>query len=74
MGLYVTPAAQGRGYGPRLLSAALERCREAGVRRFCLDTWTHMTTAVRLYERAGWVRGPDPNPSQGCDRTYTLEL
>ena len=74
MGLYVVPEAQGRGLGSGLLAAVLERCREAGVDRFCLDTWAHMTTAVAMYERSGWVRGPDPDPTAGADRTYLLEL
>jgi GNAT superfamily N-acetyltransferase len=73
-GLYVVPEAQGRGYGRRLLAAALDACRTAGVRKVGLDTWGKMTAAVAMYERSGWIRGPDPDPSAGADRTYVLEL
>jgi ribosomal protein S18 acetylase RimI-like enzyme len=73
-GLYVLPEAQGRGYGRRLLQAALDACRQAGVRTVELTTWGKMTTAVAMYERSGWVRAPDPDPSEGADRAYRLEL
>jgi GNAT superfamily N-acetyltransferase len=63
----VVPEAQGRGIGPRLLGAALQREWESGVSRIWLhtDTWDH-PAALRVYERAGFrvydVRYEAPEP------------
>jgi ribosomal protein S18 acetylase RimI-like enzyme len=51
----LVPEAQGRGIGPRLLGASLQREWESGAERIWLhtDTWDH-PAAVRVYERAGF--------------------
>jgi GNAT superfamily N-acetyltransferase len=73
--LFVDPAARGRGVGAALLERAVESGRERGYKRFGLRTRTVFEAAVRLYERAGWRRGPDPEQRGiGADRTYWLTI
>jgi len=45
---------QGRGYGARMLAAALDFCRRAGHRRLALATVAGRDAARRLYERSGF--------------------
>ena len=54
--LAVLPAAQGRGVGRLLLDACVDRARALGRRAIMLHTTPWMTTAQRMYERAGFVR------------------
>jgi ribosomal protein S18 acetylase RimI-like enzyme len=51
----LTPEAQGRGFGPWLLSVALLEEWKTSPTRIWLhtDTWDH-PAAIRLYERAGF--------------------
>ena len=59
--MYVVPEARGRGHGRRVL-AALERVAvRLGYRRARLDTAQSMTTAMGLYESAGYRPIPDYN-------------
>ena len=53
--LMVSPTAQGRGVGRRLLSTAVEGAREQG-RRLVLDVVQDSAAAIRMYESAGWIR------------------
>lgn len=62
--LAVAPEAQRRGVGAALLAASVQRARAAGKHRILLHTTLPMTTAHRLYERAGFRRDP------ARDRTY----
>ncbi len=57
--LAVEPAAQGRGVGARLVAACVERAAAAGKQRLLLHTTAPMTSAHRIYERAGFRRDPD---------------
>ncbi|WFR74593.1 GNAT family N-acetyltransferase [Prescottella defluvii] len=52
----VRPAAQSRGIGWQLLSAAIGRARELGGSRLFLGTSTRLEAALYLYEQAGFVR------------------
>ena len=55
--MMVRPDHAGRGIGRALLVAALDACRDAeGVVQVTLSVTAHNATAVRLYERAGFVR------------------
>ena len=54
--LAVAPTAQGRGVGAALVATSLDRARAAGKARVFLHTTAAMTTAHRLYARAGFVR------------------
>jgi putative acetyltransferase len=73
-GLYVNSAHRGQGVGRALLKAAVDAGQSGGFARLYLETWGKMTTAVRLYESSGWVRGADLPASSGADRSYWLEL
>jgi len=52
--LFAAPA--GRGVGAALVAAVIAAARERGYRAMLLDTLPGMTAALRLYERAGFVR------------------
>jgi len=57
--LGVDPVVQGRGVGQALLDACLVRARRLGRAAVFLHSTPWMTTAHRLYERAGFVRVPE---------------
>jgi GNAT superfamily N-acetyltransferase len=59
--MFVVPEARGRGHGRRVLSALEAVAAELGYRRARLDTAQSMTTAMRLYESAGYRPIPDYN-------------
>jgi len=54
----VSPAAQGRGYGERLLQAAIAHARGAGARKVLLVSNTRLAPALRLYRKFGFVEVP----------------
>lgn len=72
--LFVDTGCRGRGIGRRLLDRAEAEARTRGFTRLHLETRTIYHEAIRLYERNGWVRGPDLLPDHGPDRTYSLTL
>lgn len=53
--LYVQPHARGRGWGDRLVRAAIDAAHAAGYAGLRLDTLERMTDARRLYESLGFV-------------------
>jgi len=53
--LYVAVGARRRGFGKRLLSAAVEYARESGALRMEIATNEADTAAVALYEAAGFA-------------------
>lgn len=57
--LAVAPDARGRGIGRALLTAALTRAAERGVRYLVLLTMPEMRTAQRMYLAAGFSRLPE---------------
>jgi GNAT superfamily N-acetyltransferase len=59
--MYVVPEARGRGHGRRVLSTLEAVAAELGYRRARLDTAQSMTTAMNLYESAGYRPIPDYN-------------
>ena len=59
--MYVVPEARGRGHGRRVLAALEAVAAELGYRRARLDTAESMTTAMGLYESAGYRPIPDYN-------------
>lgn len=75
--LSVAPQARGLGVGTALIALALARFREEGAHAVALSSLDQMTTAHRLYERAGFVRLPerDWSPVAGVSLiAYRLEL
>lgn len=52
--LIVASPYQGRGYGKRLMSAAMDFCRQARFSRVYLTTFAGLNTARYLYEREGF--------------------
>lgn len=54
----VSPAARGRGYGDALMEATVDFARRAGASKVVIVSNTVLTTAIRLYEKHGFVRVP----------------
>ncbi len=54
----VSPAARGRGFGDRLMEAALAFSRAAGARTMVIVSNTRLAPAIRLYQKHGFVRVP----------------
>jgi GNAT superfamily N-acetyltransferase len=52
--MFVVPEARGRGHGRRVLEVLEAAAVELGYRRARLDTALSMTTAMALYESAGY--------------------
>jgi GNAT superfamily N-acetyltransferase len=70
----VEPSAQGRGYGDRLVEAAVGFAREAGARRLMLVSNTRLGPALTLYRKHGF-RDVPLDPANGYSRAdIQLEL
>ncbi|MDX2683671.1 GNAT family N-acetyltransferase [Streptomyces sp. NY05-11A] len=52
----VAPAAQGRGIGRQLITAAIDRAQALGGARLFLGTNSRLAAAIHLYEEAGFAR------------------
>ncbi len=72
--LAVTPAAQGRGIGRRLVEAAIAFARGRGARRVILVSNSGLGPALRLYERLGFEHGPVPDPRPYVDADVFMVL
>jgi ribosomal protein S18 acetylase RimI-like enzyme len=59
--LWVTPAGRGTGVGKALMRALADEAKEIGYTSLLLDTLSHMTPAVRLYEGLGYTIVPRYN-------------
>ena len=66
--LYVRPAYRGQSLGVRLLDWVIARARELGYTELVADTMPQMTTALAMYDRAGFERTPPyaPDPTPGA--------
>jgi putative acetyltransferase len=70
----VEPAAQGRGYGDRLVEAAVGFARGAGARRLMLVSNRRLGPALKLYRKHGF-RDVPLDPANGYSRAdIQLEL
>ena len=70
----VEPSAQGRGYGDRLVEAAVGFARGAGARRLMLVSNTRLGPALTLYRKHGF-RDVPLDPASGYSRAdIQLEL
>ncbi|GGT16352.1 GNAT family N-acetyltransferase [Streptomyces kurssanovii] len=66
--LLVEPEARGHGLGDRLVRAAVDFARDAGYRDMVLWTNDVLTTARRIYQRAGFTLVAEkPHRSYGAD-------
>jgi putative acetyltransferase len=54
----VSPAARGRGYGDLLMEATMDFARRAAAAKVVIVSNTVLTTAIRLYEKHGFLRVP----------------
>lgn len=63
----VEPSAQGRGYGDRLVEAAIAFSRSAGARRLMLVSNTRLGPALKLYRKHGF-RDVPLDPGNGYSR------
>jgi ribosomal protein S18 acetylase RimI-like enzyme len=57
--LAVSPKAQRRGAGERLVRACLERARDRGAERVVISARDFVEAPLRLYRRLGFVRVPE---------------
>jgi ribosomal protein S18 acetylase RimI-like enzyme len=57
--LAVAPAARGQGVGTALVEECMRRAQRAGASALGLHTSESLQTAVRMYERMGFVRAPE---------------
>lgn len=70
----VAPAARGRGYGDRLVEAAVAFARSSGARRLMLVSNTRLSPALTLYRKHGF-RDVPLDPKNGYSRAdIQLEL
>ena len=57
--LAVAPEARGKGVGEALVNECIRRARAIGAHELGLHTSRSMRSAMRLYERMGFVRAPE---------------
>lgn len=57
--LAVLPTARGQGVGRALMHECARRARRSGADALGLHTSQSMQTAIRMYERMGFVRAPE---------------
>ncbi len=75
--LAVVPGARGEGVGAALMDECARRARRAGATTLGLHTMDMMRTAVRMYERMGFVRASEADftPAAGMlVKGYRLDL
>jgi len=65
--MYVRPTARGRGIARMLLAHIEDEVRSAGGALLRLETGIHQPAAIRLYERAGFVRRDAFGPYAAMD-------
>ncbi|MFB5266945.1 GNAT family N-acetyltransferase [Paenibacillus enshidis] len=74
----VAPECRGRGYGRRIILAAIHRARELGAASLFLGSSTKLPNAVHLYESVGFkhvsVEQIGPMPYARANVFMELEL
>lgn len=76
--LYLDPACHGQGLGRQLAQSVIDDARRSGWAELTLWTDTRFTAAHRLYEKLGFVRGPETRDLNDLSDTveyhYRLQL
>jgi putative acetyltransferase len=72
--MYLLDKYRGQGLGRRLFDHALAEARRRGFREVFLKTASVLTTAISLYERAGFRPAPDQQAGGNCDRVMRMSL
>ncbi len=72
--MYIRPKHRGRGYGKRLLEAALSQARRMGFKTITLETATVLKEAIALYKSYGFKPYESTHLCWRCDQAYKLEL
>ena len=70
----VRPSAQGKGAGRMLVSAAVKKAREMGIRRIYIETNSVLGPALKLYRDAGFQPLKQSVPSPYARADVQLEL
>ena len=70
----VAPSHRGQGLGRLLGQAVIDHARLAGADSVFLVTNSALQTAIRLYQRLGFVRAPLPQPSEYARADVYMEL
>lgn len=73
-GMYVSPAARGRGVGEALVHAVLEEARRRGKTEVLLEVASTNEAAAALYERCGFERTGATNPHPRRDDIHEVEM
>lgn len=55
LGMLVAAGWRGRGVGTALLLAAVDRARDQGLHKLCLEVFAHNAAAIALYRKCGFV-------------------
>jgi GNAT superfamily N-acetyltransferase len=72
--LWVAPEHRGLGVARRLLEALEDAAVRAGYRRMVLDTSRHLTEAVALYHRSGYVEIAPYNQNEYAHHWFEKHL
>lgn len=70
----VSPSHQGRGIGELLGNAVIGWTRDTGAHKITLETNRVLGSAIRLYERLGFVHKTRPTPSEYARADIYMEL
>jgi putative acetyltransferase len=72
--MYFRPEIRGQGMGRRLLDDLIAEAKRRSFARIELETASHLTTAIALYQRAGFVETNAVKHACRCDLTFALDL
>jgi putative acetyltransferase len=68
--MYLLPAARGKGIGKMIINNCLQKAADLGFENVYLETMPELSTAIGLYEKAGFSFLPGPlgrSGHFGCD-------
>lgn len=72
--LYADHAWHGRGVGPALMNACLERARAAGHQTIWLGVWKHNPRALAFYRKFGFIEVGEHPFQFGADRQTDIVM